>query len=67
MKTKEELDAIKEEVKSLNKKLAALTDEEFREVVGGKEEMTNMPGGDDVWRTVIDAGFHDEQGPGGGK
>lgn len=35
MKTKEELTALKEEVESLNKKLAGLTEEELREVNGG--------------------------------
>lgn len=51
MKTKEELNAIKEEVKTLNKKLAALTDEEFREVVGGKENATIKPTEDPIWRS----------------
>ena len=35
MKTKEELNALKEEVESLNKKLAELTEEELAQVVGG--------------------------------
>ena len=35
MKTKEELNALKKEVESLNKKLAELTDEELAEVSGG--------------------------------
>ena len=35
MKTKEELDALKEEVKNLNEKLATLTEEELEEVTGG--------------------------------
>ena len=35
MKTKEELNALKEEVESLNKKLAELTDEELKQVSGG--------------------------------
>ena len=35
MKTKEELNALKEEVEALNKKLAELTDEELEQVVGG--------------------------------
>ena len=35
MKSKEELNALKEEVESLNKKLAELTDEELAEVSGG--------------------------------
>ena len=39
MKTKEELKALKEEVETLNKKLAELTDEEQEQVSGG----TNYP------------------------
>ena len=35
MKTKEELNALKEEVEALNKKLAELTEEELEEVSGG--------------------------------
>ena len=35
MKTKEELNALKEEVETLNKKLAELTDEELAQVPGG--------------------------------
>ena len=35
MKTKEELNAMKEEVETLNKKLAELTDEELEDVTGG--------------------------------
>ena len=35
MKTKEELNALKKEVETLNKKLAELTDEELAQVVGG--------------------------------
>ena len=34
MKTKEELNALKEEVETLNKKLAELTDEELAQVSG---------------------------------
>ena len=36
MKTKEELNALKEEVEALNKKLAELTDEELAQVSGGE-------------------------------
>ena len=36
MKTKEELNALKEEVETLNKKLAELTEEELAQVSGGK-------------------------------
>ena len=35
MKTKEELDALKEEVEALNRKLAELTAEELEQVTGG--------------------------------
>ena len=35
MKTKEELNALKEEVEALNKKLAELTEEELAQVFGG--------------------------------
>ena len=35
MKTKEELNALKEEIESLNKKLADLTEEELTQVAGG--------------------------------
>ena len=35
MKTTEELNALKEEVKALNKKLAELTEEELVQVIGG--------------------------------
>ena len=35
MKTREELNIIKEEVENLNKKLAELTDEELATVAGG--------------------------------
>ena len=36
MKTKEELNALKEEVETVNKKLAELTDEELAQVSGGR-------------------------------
>ena len=36
MKTKEELNALKEEVEALNKKLCELTDEELAQVSGGQ-------------------------------
>ena len=39
MKRKEELNALKEEVETLNKKLAELTDEELAQVAGGSVEM----------------------------
>ena len=43
-KTQEELNAIKEEVESMNKKLAELTDEELKQVTGGniEQEIKNL-------------------------
>ena len=38
MKTKEELNALKEEVETLNKKLAELNEEELAQVNGGSED-----------------------------
>ena len=38
MKTKEELDTLKEEVETLNKKLRELTEEELAQVTGGANE-----------------------------
>ena len=38
MKTKEELNALKEEVDTLNKKLAELTEDELKQVSGGYDE-----------------------------
>ena len=35
MKTKEELDTLKEEVETLNKKLSELTEDELAQVAGG--------------------------------
>ena len=39
MKTKEELNALKEEVETLNKKLHELTEEELKQVSGGDGDM----------------------------
>ena len=47
MKTKEQLTALKEEVETLNRKLAELTEDELRLVVGGSEiefEQKGQPG-----------------------
>lgn len=38
MKTKEELDALKDEIEALTKKLAELTEEEMVQVSGGQEK-----------------------------
>ena len=43
MKTKEELNALKEEVETLNKKLCELTDEELAQVSGG-DRVHHVPG-----------------------
>ena len=42
MKTKEELNALKEEVETLNKKLAELTEEELAQVTGGQQYDINI-------------------------
>ena len=44
MKTKEELNALKEEVETLNKKLAELTEEELAQVSGGLVPIPNWRG-----------------------
>ena len=44
MKTKEELNAIKNEVAELNKKLAELTDDELAVVTGGNSDVQNQFG-----------------------
>ena len=44
MKTKEELNALKEEVETLNKKLHELTDEELAQVSGGVLPVSCEPG-----------------------
>ena len=38
MKTKEELNALKEEVEALNEKLRELSEEELKQVTGGKHD-----------------------------
>ena len=43
MKTKEELNALKEEVEALNKKLAELTEEELAQVSGGVSAPPYVP------------------------
>ena len=42
MKTKEELNALKEEVENVNKKLAELTEEELKQVIGGQQYDINI-------------------------
>ena len=41
-KTKEELDALKEEVEAVNEKLQELTPEELEQVSGGKGNIVDM-------------------------
>ena len=43
MKTPEELNALKEEVETLNKKLAELTEDELKQVAGGKPDLIIQP------------------------
>ena len=45
MKTKEELNALKEEVEALNRKLAELTEEELSQVSGGEMDFLIVTGG----------------------
>ena len=47
MKSKEELNALKEEVETVNKKLAELTDEELAQVSGG--QLQKMEDGDPLY------------------
>ena len=65
MKTKEELNALKNEVEALNKKLAELTDEELEQVAGGGQnywlpgktsEDGGIIGGHSKWPYNKDAG-----------
>ena len=64
MKTKEELNALKEEVETLNKKLHELTEEELAQVSGGIIVFEKKYGGSDwnenpeeiVWHSDSDAG-----------
>ena len=43
MKTKEEINALKEEIKDLNKKIAELTEEELAQVSGGGDVPRAVP------------------------
>lgn len=50
-KTKEELEALKEEFKSFTSKLRELDEDEFKEIVGGiREEFSILPD-DDFWHS----------------
>ena len=43
MKTKEELDNLKREVEALNTKLAELTEDELKQVIGGVDSSYDLP------------------------
>ena len=51
-KTKEELNALKEEVEALNKKLAELTEEELAQVTGGVDDPGLYSPTGDSWLLV---------------
>ena len=55
MKTPEELNALKEEVETLNIKLHELTDKELEEVVGGMKMVYNDDNPDEFswWEKVL--------------
>ena len=54
MKTKEELNALKEEVETVNKKLHELTEEELAQVTGGVDGLLNV----DVVPTAPDSSVY---------
>ena len=62
-KTQEELNVIKEEVETLNKKLAELTDEELKNIAGGVEleddEMETSIDGDEALEKSIRKSSYD--------
>lgn len=53
MKTKEELNALKEEIEALNKKLAELTVEELAQVTGGHDMSLKHEGEKYVMQTFV--------------
>ena len=68
MKTKEELNALKEEIESMNKKLVGLTEEEIAQITGGGQnywmpnktsEDGGIIGGGSKWPYSKDAGSVD--------
>ena len=52
MKTKEELNALKEEVETLNKKLTELSEEELAQVSGGRPPVPPSPVAESVKKAV---------------
>ena len=57
-KTKEELDALKEEVETVNEKLAELTPEEIAQVNGGVDTTSSL-----LWCRTCNAKVHYAAGP----
>ena len=53
MKTKEELNAIRNEVESVGRMLAALTDEELQQVAGGTASHPDLPRKNDDEKYVM--------------
>ena len=53
MKTKEELNALKEEVETVSKKLHELTDEELAQVSGGMSERELLELAMNAWQLII--------------
>ena len=51
MKTKEELNALKNEIKSLNEKLSELNEDELKSVFGGREDNLRLKDTDDQTNT----------------
>ena len=58
MKTKEELNELKEEVEALSKKLHELTEDELEQVTGGKEDMAEQSDSK-APKSVFPLGFSD--------
>lgn len=52
MKTKEELQALKDKAENLNKKLAELTEEELKQVVGGDRTGKILVRAGDTWASI---------------
>ena len=57
MKTKEELNAIKEEVEALNKKLSELNDDELKQIVGGMKIVVEEDEESSWYQTILDFFF----------
>ena len=55
MKTKEELNTLKEEVETINNKLKELTEEELEQVAGGIK--VNVEDDSSLWRMIADFFF----------